>query len=203
MKVYLASYAMVTMEKIIKNEGVNFAKKRAIFIPTAGDPYENQDFVEADKLALQRYGIEIIDLDLKNKSECEVRQLIMGADIVLVAGGDTFYLMEKLIESGADKVIKDFINNGGVYIGSSAGSIVCCPTIEGAEEFDNPGLAPSLKNFNGMNVFNEVIIPHTHKEKYFERVRRASDKLKSQGYKVNKLTDDDVLFYNGDRSLLL
>ena len=47
MKVYLASYAMVTMEKIIKNEGVNFAKKRAIFIPTAGDPYENQDFVEA------------------------------------------------------------------------------------------------------------------------------------------------------------
>lgn len=203
MKVYLASYAMVTMEKIIKNEGINFAKKRAIFIPTAGDPYENQDFVEADKLALQRYGIEVVDLDLKNKSECEVRQLIMGADIVLVAGGDTFYLMEKLRESGADKVIKDFINDGGIYVGSSAGSIVCCPTIEGAEEFDNPGLAPNLKNFNGMNIFNEVVIPHTHKEKYFERVKRASDKLESQGHKVNKLTDDDVLFYDGDHGELL
>ena len=127
----------------------------------------------------------------------------MGADIVLVAGGDTFYLMEKLRESGADKVIKDFINDGGIYVGSSAGSIVCCPTIEGAEEFDNPDLAPNLKDFNGMNIVNEVIIPHTHKEKYFERVKRASDKLESQGYKVNKLTDDDVLFYDGDHSKLL
>ena len=56
MKIYFASYAMMTMGKIVKNEG-GVTSKRAVFIPTAGDPYKNKDFVEADKLSLQKYEI--------------------------------------------------------------------------------------------------------------------------------------------------
>ncbi|TWO99259.1 hypothetical protein EUA79_01040 [TM7 phylum sp. oral taxon 351] len=202
MKVYLASYAMMTMGKISKNEG-GVTGKRAVFIPTAGDPYENKDFVVADKIALQKYGIEVTDLDLKNKTEEEINKPLAMADILLVAGGDTFYLMEKLKESGADRAIKNFISRGGIYIGSSAGSIVCCPTIEGAEKFDNPNLAPNLKNFNGMGIFNEVIIPHTQKEKYIERIKEATEKLTSKSFKVYHLTDDDVLFFDGINSIVL
>lgn len=165
MKLYLASYAMVSMAKIIKHEGRDFAGKKAIFIPTAGDPYDIKDFVEADRIALEKYGLDIVEMDIKNKNVEEIRKAIVGADIVLVAGGDTFYLMEKLKESGADKVIKDFIEKNGIYIGSSAGSIICCPTIEGAEEFDNPNLAKGLNDFDGMGVFKDVIIPHVQKEK--------------------------------------
>lgn len=203
MKVYLASYAMMTMEKISKNEDGELTGKRAIFIPTAGDPYENKDFVEADKIAIQKYGVEVTDLALKNKTEEEINVSLALADILLVAGGDTFYLMEKLKESGADKAIKNFIKKGGIYIGSSAGSIVCCPTIEGAEKFDNPNLAPNLKNFNGMGIFNEVIIPHTQKEKYIERIKEATEKLTSKSFKVYHLTDDDVLFFDGINSIVL
>ena len=203
MKLYLASYAMVTMAKIIKHEGYDFVGKKAIFIPTAGDPYDNKDFVEADKIALEKYGLDVVEIDVKNKNEEEIRKTIDGADVVLVAGGDTFYLMEKLKESGADKVIKEFIEKNGVYIGSSAGSIVCCPTIEGAEEFDDPSLAPRLDNYDGMGVFKDVMIPHTHKEKYFERVKRATKKLESKGYKVHLLTDDDVLFFDGVSCVVL
>ena len=176
MKVYLASYAMMTMEKISKNEGGELTGKRAVFIPTAGDPYENKDFVEADKIALQKYGVEVTDLDLKNKTKEEIDKSLALADILLVAGGDTF---------------------------SSAGSIVCCPTIEGAEKFDNPDLAPNLENFNGMGIFNEVVIPHTQKEKYFERVKEATEKLTSKGFKVHHLTDDDVLFFDEINSIIL
>ena len=203
MKLYLASYAMVSMAKIIKHEGRNFAGKKAIFIPTAGDPYDNKDFVEADRIALEKYGLDIVEMDIKNKNEEEIRKAIISADIVLVAGGDTFYLMEKLKESGADKVIKDFIKKNGIYIGSSAGSIVCCPTIEGAEEFDNPNLAKGLDNFDGMGVFKDVIIPHAQKEKYFERIRNATERLESKGYKVYTLTDDNVLFFDGDSYIIL
>ena len=203
MKVYLASYATMTMGKIIKNEGSELTGKRAVFIPTAGDPYKNNDFVEADKIALQKYGIEVTDLDLKNKTEKEINKSLAMADILLVAGGDTFYLMEKLKKSGADKAIKNFIRKGGIYIGSSAGSIVCCPTIGGTEKFDNPKLAPNLENFNGMGIFNEVVIPHTHKEKYFERVKETTDKLTSRGFKIHHLTDDDVLFFDGINSIIL
>lgn len=203
MKLYLASYAMVSMAKIIKHEGRDFVGKKAIFIPTAGDPYDNKDFIEADRIALEKYGLDVVEMDIKNKNEEEIRKAIVGVDIVLVAGGDTFYLMAKLKENGADKVIKDFIEKNGIYIGSSAGSIICCPTIEGAEEFDNPNLAKELDNFDGMGVFKDVIIPHTQKEKYFERIRRATERLESKGYKVYPLTDDDVLFFDGDSCIIL
>lgn len=96
MKLYLASYAMASMAKIIKHEGRDFVGKKAIFIPTAGDPYVNKDFVEADKNALKKYGLDVAEMDVKNKNEEEIREVIDGADVVLVAGGDTFYLMEKL-----------------------------------------------------------------------------------------------------------
>lgn len=203
MKLYLASYAMVSMAKIIKHEGRDFAGKKAVFIPTAGDPYDNKDFVEADRIALEKYGLDIIEMDIKNKNEEEIREIIDGADIVLVAGGDTFYLMEKLKESGADKIIKEFVARGGIYIGSSAGSIICCPTIEGAEDFDDPNLAPKLDNFNGLGIFRNVIIPHAQKEKYFERIRRATERLESKGFKVYPLTDDDVLFFDGNSCAIL
>ena len=203
MKLYLASYAMVSMAKIIKHEGRDFIGKKAVFIPTAGDPYDNKDFVETDRIALEKYGLDVVEMDIKNKNEEEIRKAIVGADIVLVAGGDTFYLMEKLKESGADKIIKEFVERGGIYIGSSAGSIICCPTIEGAEEFDNPNLAKGLNDFDGMGVFKDVIIPHVQKEKYFDRIRKATERLESKGYKVHHLTDDDVLFFDGDSCAIL
>lgn len=194
---------MVSMAKIIKHEGRDFAGKKAIFIPTAGDPYDNKDFVEADRIALEKYGLDVVEMDIKNKNEEEIRKAIVGADIVLVAGGDTFYLMEKLKESGADKIIKEFVARGGIYIGSSAGSIICCPTIEGAEDFDDPNLAPKLDNFNGLGIFRNVITPHAQKEKYFERIRRATERLESKGFKVYPLTDDDVLFFDGNSCAIL
>ena len=203
MKLYLTSYAMATIAKIIEHEGRDLAKKKAIFIPTAGDSYNNRDFVEADRIALEKYGLDVVEMDVKNRSEEEIREAIDGVDIVLVAGGNTFYLMEKLKKSGADKVIKEFIEKGGMYIGSSAGSIICCPTIEGAEEFDDPSLAPKLDHFDGMGIFKDVIIPHTQKKKYFERIKKTTEKLKSKGHKVHQLTDDDVLFFDGNSSVIL
>ena len=203
MKLYLASYAMVTMKKILEHAGGNFLGRRAVFIPTAGDPYKNKDFVEADKITLEQCGLKVTEMDIKDKNETEIQKIISDASIILVAGGDTFYLMEKLKESGADKAIKEFVEKGGIYVGSSAGSIVCCPTIEGAEEFDDPSLAPKLENFDGMNIFNDIIIPHAHKEKYFERIKRATEKLGTKGYKVYPLTDDDVLFFDGESKKIL
>ncbi|MBQ2695431.1 Type 1 glutamine amidotransferase-like domain-containing protein [Candidatus Saccharibacteria bacterium] len=189
MKLYLASYAKVTINKIIKNEKNVFTGKKAVFIPTAGNPYKDKSFVEEDKKALEQQGMEVIDIDIKNA--------LNEATIVLVAGGDTFYLMDNMLKSNTGELIKNFIKNGGVYIGSSAGSIICCSTIEGAEEFDDPSLAPNLPNYNGLGVFPDVIIPHAHKEKYFERIKRATSKLNKEGFSVYPLTDGEVLFYDG------
>ena len=80
MRLYLASYAMITVGKIVKHEGRDFVGKKAIFIPTAGDPYDNKDFVEADKIALKKYGLDVAEMDVKNKNEEEIREMIERLD---------------------------------------------------------------------------------------------------------------------------
>ena len=197
MKLYLASYAKVTLNKILANESIDFSGKKAVFVPTAGDPYDNKDFVEADRDALIEAGMDVMDLDFKNIDAESIKKILSDAALVLVAGGDTFYLMDKINKSRVQNVIKEYVANGGIYIGSSAGSIICCPTIEGAAEFDDPDLAPDLKNFDGLGIFNNIIIPHAHKEKYFERIKRATESLEKKGFQVYPLTDDEVLFYDG------
>ena len=54
-----------------------------------------------------------------------------------------------------------------------------------------------------MGIFKDVIIPHTQKKKYFERIKKTTEKLKSKGHKVHQLTDDDVLFFDGNSSVIL
>ena len=202
MRLYLASYAKETLDKVLKNDGINPKGKTAVFIPTAGDPYNNKDFVVADKEALKNAGFNVKELDIKKESD-ETEKTILQADIVLIAGGDTFYLMYYLKKTGADKILKKYIDNNGLYVGSSASSIICCPTIEGAVEFDDPSLVPELKSYSGLGVFPGVVIPHAHKEKYFELIARATEKLKQKGFKVFHLTDDEVLFYDGSSSEIL
>ena len=41
------------------------------------------------------------------------------------------------------------------------------------------------------------------KEKYFEKVKEATEKLTSKGFKVHHLTDDDVLFFDGINAIIL
>ena len=204
MRLYLASYAKDTIKTIIQHDGINPNGKTAVFIPTAGDPYDDKVFVEADRKALADVGFKVVDLDLKQAGKnSNYKSILLDADAILIAGGNTFYLMDWLIKTGFDKLLKRYIVDGGLYIGSSASSIICCPTIEGAVEFDDPKLAPDLKNYTGLDVFPNIVLPHAHKEQYFDRINRTTKKLEQDGFTVFHLTDDDVLFYDGKNTEIL
>lgn len=43
---------------------------------------------------------------------------------IFCSGGNTFRLLKTLKDCGADKKIKEYLQNGGTYIGSSAGAII-------------------------------------------------------------------------------
>ena len=45
-------------------------------------------------------------------------------DAIYVCGGSTRYLLDRMNENGFNKVLCNYINNGGFYIGVSAGSVV-------------------------------------------------------------------------------
>lgn len=202
-KLFLASFASVTLDFIRELLPKPAFELKAAFIPTAGDPYSDKGFVEVDREKLVKMGFDVIDVDLKKIDETALEAKLADIDLVLVAGGNTFYLLDKVRKSGFDRVIQKMLDRGLIYVGSSAGSILCCPTIEGAKRFDNPSDASDLTDYRGLNLFDKIIIPHAHKEKYAERIKQTTTEMDDQGFEVVTLTDNQAIILNGEESKIV
>lgn len=198
-KLFLASFASVSLDLIKELLPKPASQLKAAFIPTAGDPYEDKSFVYIDREKLVNMGFEVIDVDLKEIQGDDLEKILSNVDIVLVAGGNVFYLLDQIRKSGFDIIIKKLIDKGLIYIGSSAGAAICCPTIEGAKRFDDPNKAPGLTDYSGLNLFEKIIIPHAQKEKYFERIKQTTQEMKEKGFEVVTLTDDQAIIVDGDK----
>lgn len=197
-KLFLASFAHVTIDLARDLFPKPWDQLRIAFIPTAADPYEDKGFVDIDREALVSRGCTVVDVDLKEIQGEQLEKALSDVDAIFVAGGNTFYLLEWVCRSGFDSLIKKLIDMGVVYIGSSAGSAICCPTIEIANRFDNPAIAPSLHNFDGLNLIDFLLIPHVQKEKYKQRVDEATKEWTEKGFSVLHLTDNQAIIVNGD-----
>ncbi len=132
------------------------------FIPTAGDPYPERPWIEADRAALVAFGYRVTDVDLKNKTADLLRTILSQHNIIFVAGGNTTYLMQQANASGFAVVIRALIQQGKQYIGSSAGSILAGPTVE---PFVKEDLAELPKDFvlskpTCLNLIDYVVLPH-------------------------------------------
>lgn len=105
----------------------------------------------------ERYGLDL----LLPFNEEEVN-LISSFDFLFVAGGDTFALAEGLGRKGAE-IIKSFVKDGGIYIGSCAGAYLILYTSK-----------PPLNLFNFVplqiaNFENELPPVKRMKEKAYNR----------------------------------
>ena len=58
---------------------------------------------------------------------------------IFIGGGHTYTLLHKLQQNGALDLIRQKVEEGLPYLGSSAGTIITCPTIKTTN--DMPGLA--------------------------------------------------------------
>ena len=92
------------------------ARRRLAFVPFAAHDHAAYTAKVRDRLAamdLEVYGID----DLAR------------AEAVFVGGGNTFRLVKTLYDSDLLRMIRDRVRAGLPYIGSSAGSVIACPTI--------------------------------------------------------------------------
>jgi dipeptidase E len=203
-KLFLASYAVVTLDLIKPLLPKPAHQTPVAFITTAADPYEDKSFLELDRNKLLEMGFSVTDVDLKVTQNSELEKILNAVELIFVAGGNTFYLLDQARKSGFAAIVKKCIENGTIYVGSSAGSALCCPTIEHAKEFDDPALAPDLNgDFTGLNLIPEILIPHAQKEKYFDRITRARTTMEANGFNVVTLTDEQVFVVIGDESKII
>ena len=163
------------------------------FIPTAGNLKKERPGQEADRAKLIELGFEITDFDLEDTTETEVREFLNEIDITLVAGGNTFYLLEKANKSGFTKVIKELKDSDKIYIGSSAGSILAGPNVESAGWGWELGWGDDnflkLKDTAGLRLVNFAAYPHFTEE---QRGLMES-KAKEVNYPIIPITDEQMV----------
>jgi len=166
------------------------SENKVCFIPTAADPEEDKWFVEKDRKRLSELGFNIIDVDLKQENESSLREKLAEIDIIFIGGGNTFYLLKYIRESGFDKVIKELLDKDMIYIGVSAGSMVVCPDISQAQwkHLEDENIV-DLKDLRGMGLVDFMVIPH-----YVSKQKAIIEKNKGKvSYPIIALTDTQAV----------
>ena len=159
-KLFLTSSFSTVASLFPKFHGDSLEGKKVAFIPTASNTEKVNFYVESGKKALIKLGMVPTVLDISVSKKNAIVKAIREADLIYVSGGNTFFLLQEMRLSGADKVIKDAINSGVGYIGESAGSIIMSPNIEYATMLDSIAAAPKLLGYDGLDEVGMYPLPH-------------------------------------------
>jgi dipeptidase E len=111
-------------------------------------------------------------------------------DALYMRGGNTFFILHTIRETGFHHLIVSFILRGGVYVGSSAGSSILGPDIaiagHGSQADPND---IDLKDTKGLGIVPFAIVPHFKSELQHEVDAFA----KIVTYPVIPLTDEQAM----------
>ncbi|MGW6979076.1 Type 1 glutamine amidotransferase-like domain-containing protein [Streptomyces sp. NPDC054932] len=172
---------------------------KVAFIPTASNPSRNKEGTENDREKLRSLGFRITDVDIAATPREDLRRTLKQADVIFVGGGNTFYLLQEARRSGFDTMLREFIEDGTPYIGSSAGSVLLGPTIEPIKMMDDPKEAPELDSYEGLGLVDFVPLVHYGNEEFAEEYKTALTDLYAAGPRFVLVRDHEFLTVRGDQ----
>lgn len=160
MKKMLLVSMFQNVASILKTVEPNLKNRTVTYIPTASVAEKLGFFVKIGQWKLKRLGLIVDELEISTSSYETIKRKLEKNDFIYVAGGNTFFLLQELKRTGANKVLVQEINKGKLYIGESAGAIVVAPDIGYSAEMDSVEKAPELKDYSGLNLIDFYIVPH-------------------------------------------
>jgi dipeptidase E len=193
MDVFLTSMAWKVLPRLVELLPVSPAQCRVAFVPTASHHYPERPWVDQDRAALVEAGFQVADLELAEQDEAGVRASLESADLVFVAGGNTFVLLREAIRSGFRDVVPGLVRQGLTYVGSSAGSLLAGPRIDPARFCDDPNEAPDLADHAGLGLVDIVPVVHFGNELSRDDNLRLLDHYYDSGLFLVPLTDRQFL----------
>ena len=126
--------------------------REVAFVPYAAVTFSYAEYERKVQKRFDEIGIRVRSV---HRADDPVR-MIRRAEAVCVGGGNTFALAKKMQQQGLMSAILRRIKDGVPYVGWSAGSNVCCPTI--CTTNDMPIIEP--ESFDCMNLVPFQINPH-------------------------------------------
>ncbi|MFA6197689.1 MAG: Type 1 glutamine amidotransferase-like domain-containing protein [Patescibacteria group bacterium] len=169
------------------------------YIITASKKVNDTGYVDRHRQKMNELNFSYTEIDIAGKNESELKKALDGYDIIMVEGGNTFYLLKAVRESGFESVLQGLIEKGVVYVGSSAGSYIVCPSIIVAtwsnRGFDQCGII----DYTAMNL-----VPFLLKAHYTLEMRAMlEEKSKDLQYPVRVLNDGQALLVQDGEVQLL
>lgn len=186
MKLILASDLSFLLKYGYNLTGIAKSDMKIGYITTASAvSRSNKDFFEGVKNKIIESGYSLEEIDIKDKSKDELGFFFKDKNIIHVEGGNTFYLLKVIKETGFDEVLKELLSEGKVYIGTSAGAYIICPTIEVANWNDDGKDRFGVTDFTALKYVPFVLKVH-YKDEAEGFIR---EKVKTLEYPLRVLKD--------------
>lgn len=153
MNIYLTSYGVDTRYKDYMNSYKDIIRvlknKNVAIIPNAKLVSEDRTNSNVAKEELTKNGInsKIIDLNMQDLN-------IERYNALYLSGGEPKNLMDSIIKSNNYEIIKNFIDNGGIIIGQSAGAMIF------NKNYLDTTTGELLIMGNGFDYYDKIIVPH-------------------------------------------
>lgn len=192
-------YQVTDLVKTIEPE---LAGKTVTYIPTAGIVEETEGMVEEETTILERLGLAVDVLDVSAASYESIVNSLTKNDIIFIGGGNTFFLLQELRRSGADKILVQEVNKGKLYIGESAGAVIACPDIGYCSGMDSPEKAPELTDYTGLGLVDFYIVPHIGNKEMGEAAEKAVEEYNSR-LDLKIITDRQIIQVDGENLKIL
>ncbi len=165
----------------------------AAVVVTADPEYREKNWKAAsarDELEHIGFRTEFFDIEYAPPG------LLLQYDVVFLAGGNPFHLLDQIRKTNADSILRELLAKGKVLSGSSAGSIVLGETIALIQEFDpqlNDGIG--LTDLSGVGLTSVNLCPHhsryaTRYEKFEERICMLE---RARNIQITRLEDGEAI----------
>lgn len=201
-KLFLTSVFTKTAKEFKKFYGETNGKS-AVFIPTAANAESGGTiYVKRQRRALEKLGIKACLLDISAAGSNEITAKLLNSDIIYIGGGNTFYLLQELKRSGADKLIKKQVLLGKAYIGESAGAVVAAPCIDYIEDMDKRDAAPNLRDCSALGLVDFYTLPHMNSFPFIRASRMIAEKH-SNDLKLLPITNRQAVCVYGNEIKIL
>ncbi|HBP51337.1 MAG: S51 family peptidase [Candidatus Shapirobacteria bacterium GW2011_GWE1_38_10] len=197
-QLFLTSASDYVMDDIVTKLPKNATEYNVAFINTAAEVEAGDHWwVRAEKEALEKVGFHVDEFSIKDMSPDDIKVKLADKQIIYFCGGNTFYLLDQVIKTGCGEIIKRKLNEGVIYMGSSAGSMIVGVRIDLMSKIDDKSQAPDLKS-TGLGIIDIAILPHWGSDIFREGYLSDIESMYTEGVKIIPLTNHQYLWVNGD-----
>lgn len=170
---------------ILDNIGLPIENCRVLYFPNEKATYEriHSDFYINRLLEFGFAKENIIVFDYDSSSNFANLKI----DAIYISGGNTFKMLQNIKNCSFDKKIVNYVHNGVVYIGGSAGAHIASKNIDHVKNFDT--CEADFADYQALGLFDGILVCHCTKE----REQLAKEIEKNSIYKLYCLTDNDSL----------